>query len=94
MVLVEYHNYDTGDNNLHWPNVEQIDIIKWVTRCLYLEIFIFLMVAMGYWHLPFTLAFAGAIGSMSYIGFLWIIKGEEREIAEINHIDVCLYFGY
>ena len=84
MVLVEYHHNDSGDDNLYWPDVEQVDIIKWVTRFLYIELFISLMVVMGYWHLPFTFAFLGAIGSMAYIGFVWIIKGEEREVPETN----------
>jgi len=36
------------------------------------------MVCMGYWHLPFTFAFLGAVGSLLYVGFHWKNK-EERE---------------
>ena len=62
-------------------NVEQIDVIKWASRLLYLEIFIALIVAMGYWHLPFTFAFIGAVGSLSYVGFHWIKKEEEIPVS-------------
>ena len=52
-------------------NVEKIDLIKWAGRLLYLEIFISLMVVMGYWHIPLTFAFLGAVGALLYVGFLW-----------------------
>ena len=58
-------------------NVEQIDLIKWAGRLLYLEIFISLMVAMGYWHIPLTFAFIGAVGSLVYVGFHWRNKSRD-----------------
>ena len=66
-------------------NVEQIDVIKWASRLLYLEIFIALIVAMGYWHIPLTFAFIGAVGSLSYVGFHWIKKEEEIKKESDTH---------
>ena len=56
-------------------------ILTWVSRLLYLEIFISLMVVMGYWHIPLTFAFLGAVGSLVYAGFVW--KNKEEEEPEI-----------
>lgn len=38
-----------------------LDIIKWGDRLLYLILFISCMVVMGYWHVPMTYAFLGAV---------------------------------
>ena len=63
-----------------------LDILKWGYRLLYLELFISLMVVMGYWHIPFTFAFLGAVGALLYVGFVWKNKGE-REVAESNSLE-------
>ena len=59
-------------------NSEPLVIIKWAGRCLYLELFIACMVCMGYWHLPFTFAFLGAVGSLLYVGFHWKNKEDDK----------------
>jgi hypothetical protein len=84
LVLVEYHHNDTGDTNVHWANVEQI--IKWATRCLYLEIALFVFVSTFYLNHSFTFAFLGAILGMFYLHLIW---SKEREVPESNDVHKC-----
>ena len=73
-----YYHSCPGGLSVNVSNVEQIEtLIKWAGRLLYVEIFISLMIVMGYWHIPLTFAFIGAVGSLSYVGFHWIKKEEE-----------------
>ena len=52
-------------------------ILRWGHRALYVLLFISLMVVMGYWYLPFTFAFLGAVGALLYVGFVWTNKLED-----------------
>ena len=77
--MVAYLHPDIWGYHMCVSDVEQIEtLIKWAGRLLYLEIFISLMVVMGYWHLPFTFAFIGAVGSLVYVGFVWKNKEDVR----------------
>ena len=58
--------------------------MTWAGRLLYLELFISLMVAMGYWHLPFTFAFIGAVGSLIWVGIQW----KNKEVEEITETKI------
>jgi len=81
LVLVEYHHTASGDNHLYRSNVE--DIIKWATRCLYLEIFLFAGVSMFYLNFGPTFPFLGAILGMFYLHLIWANYGkQEREESE------------
>ncbi len=75
---------------MHHSNDEPLEILKWAGRLLYLALFISCMVVMGYWHLPFTFPFLGAVGALLYVGFIWKNKEEaeeEREVAETNLLE-------
>ena len=56
------------------PTNRPLVILKWGHRALFVLLFISLMVVMGYWHVPFTFAFLGAIGALLYVGFVWTNK--------------------
>jgi len=84
LVLVEHYYHDSGDDLVHWSDVETI--IKLGTWCLYLEIFLFVFVSMFYLDFPPTFPFLGAILGMFYLHLVWsnYKTEEEREVSETN----------
>jgi len=54
---------------MYRADVEQI--IKWATRCLYLEIALFVFVSSFYLNCSFTFPFLGAILGMFYLHLIW-----------------------
>lgn len=38
-----------------------LDVLRWAYRLLYLQLFIALIVVMGYWQVPFTLPFIASV---------------------------------
>ena len=64
---------------MHDPIDKPVEILKWGHGALYVLLFISLMVVMGYWHIPLTFAFIGAVGSLVYVGFIWTNKEEDEE---------------
>lgn len=51
--------------------LEKEVIQKWIIRILYLNIFIVLMVSVGYWDRPFTFGFVGGIVILAFTGILF-----------------------
>jgi len=60
----------------------QAKIISWGVRSLYVLLFLFLMSIMGRWHLPFTLAYLGAIVCLVITGLSVVQNNEVWE--ELN----------
>ena len=46
---------------MHHSNDRPLELIKWGERSLYVLLFISCMVVMGYWHVPITYTFLGAV---------------------------------
>ena len=61
---------------MYWSNVE--NIIKWGTRFLYLEIFVFAGVSMFYLGFGPTFPFLGAILGMFYLHLIWANYGDKK----------------
>ena len=72
------------------PPLDAETLIKWVSRLLWLELFIALIVVMGYFHVIITYTFLGSV-------FCCVVPQlfkKKREIPETNQIDYTMYFGY
>jgi len=57
---------------------EALEIFKWGDRLLYLMLFISCMVVMGYWHVPITYTFLGAVICL-ILPLLFSKEDEEKE---------------
>ena len=80
---------------MYWSNVEPLTLITWGDRFLYLELFIALIVVMGYWHTIITFTFLGSVMAMFYIAVIWrnyVI--EKQEIAKTNLRDMYSAFVF
>ena len=80
---------------MYWSNVEPLTLITWGDRFLYLELFIALIVVMGYWHTIITFTFLGSIMALFYIAVIWrnyVI--EKQEIAKTNLHDMYSAFVF
>jgi len=53
--------------------------LEWGVRSLYVLLFLFLMAIMGRWHLPFTLAYLGAIVCLVFVGLSVVNNAEVWE---------------
>ena len=63
-------------------NDEQaLEIIKWGTRFLYLELFVFMIVSMFYWNYPTTLPYLGTILSLFYLYRIWEQYGKKEDLS-------------
>jgi len=68
-VLVAYHySANRGVHGINPSIHEAIVVVQWARRSLYLVLFMALISAMGYWHLPFTLWWMLAIGGACFTG--------------------------
>ena len=76
-------------------NEPPLEIIKWGTRLLYLELFVFMIVSMFYWDYPPTLPYLGAILCLFYVNRIWEQHGkEEIEMVEDDVHKCTLEFEY
>ena len=66
---------------------EPIDVLTWGYRLLYVLLFILLMVMMGYWQLPFTIWYFGAILALL---FPLLVSRKELLTVEVITPDVHL----
>ena len=67
--------------------------LTWGVRSLYVLLFLFLMSIMGRWHLPFTLAYLGAIVCLVITG-LSVVQNNEvwEELNDMYIMDISGYF--
>ena len=80
-----YLHSHTGDHYLHVSNDKALEIFKWGNRALYLMLFLSCMVVMGYWHVPITFTFLGAVFAL--ILPLLFYKEEETEESDLLALD-------
>ncbi len=51
---------------MHLSITGPLEVLKWAYRLLYLELFISLMIVMGYWQHPVTIPFLGAVMALLF----------------------------
>ena len=67
--------------------MERLDLAKWGARCLYLEMFVFIMVSVFHLDYQPTIPFMGAILGAFYLHLTWERYGKEKEREELSELE-------